>query len=64
VCRLVLNLLAQVRDPPTKLRLGLRLSRYSSEIGTLFIRVGSKPVVLHHEHSRVKHFISHIFILE
>lgn len=41
----------------TEIRLDRSLSRHSSDIGTLLIGVGSKPVVLHHEHSRATFLI-------
>lgn len=46
----------------TEIRLDRSLSRHSSDIGTLLIGVGSKPVVLHHEHSRVNQLIPHFLL--
>jgi len=53
VCRIVLNLLSQVWGPLFQIRLGQSLSRPFPDIGSHSKSVGSKPVVLHHEHSRV-----------
>ena len=44
---------------PLKNRLGRSLSRTSSELRTHFVGVGSKPVMQHHAHGRLK-FLYHV----
>lgn len=63
VCSIVLNLLSQVRDPLSWIRLGRSLSRYLADHGSHLKSVGSKPVVLHHEHSRVSFLYHNYFRL-